>query len=165
MKSLKLFFILILFFESVGAKSSDADRAELILLMKERKELYDKYSASLSSKSGFFGNRTKNDLKESQGKLLEIIAVDNKIMNALNRTLDFRNFEKQSLAYDVNSFEERIRNLNTLNDTLNKQNLKFVEENKVLQKSVKKNRLYLILLLVPFFVFIIFRLKRYFQSL
>ena len=151
MKVILLFVLLLLFFEPSKAFRVDSTRTELLILLKERKELFDQYSASINKKSGIFGNRTKNDLKDSQEKLVSIVAADNKIMNSLSRTLDFRNFEKLNLSYDVNSYEDRIRNLLTLNDTLNKQNNIYKKENKIFQSTIKKHHLYfamLILLLI-----------------
>lgn len=151
MKVILLFVLLLLFFEPSKAFRVDSTRTELLILLKERKELFDQYSASINKKSGIFGNRTKNDLKDSQEKLVSIVAADNKIMNSLSRTLDFRNFEKLNLSYDVNSYEDRIRNLLTLNDTLNNQNNIYKKENKIFQSTIKKHHLYfamLILLLI-----------------
>ena len=144
-------FLLLFIIENVKAFRPDSTRTELLLLLKERKVLFDQYSASLNKKSGFFGNRTKSDLKDSQEKLVAIVSADNRIMNSLNRTLDYRNFEKLNMSYDANSFEERIRNLIILNDTLNNQNIIYKQENKIYQSSIKKHHLYfasLIILLI-----------------
>ena len=148
MKVILLFVLLLLFFEPSKAFRVDSTRTELLILLKERKELFDQYSASINKKSGIFGNRTKNDLKDSQEKLVSIVAADNKIMNSLSRTLDFRNFEKLNLSYDVNSYEDRIRNLLTLNDTLNKQNNIYKKENKIFQSTIKKHHLYFVMLIL-----------------
>ena len=146
-----LIILLLFFYENLNALHIDSTRTELLQLLKGRKDLFDQYSASLNKKSGFFGNRTKNDLKDSQDKLVAIVSADNKIMNSLNRTLDFRNFEKLNMSYDANSFEERIKNLLRLNDTLSNQNVVYKQENKKFQTIIKKHNLYftmLILLLV-----------------
>ena len=154
----------ILFFQLIWgvllAARPDSTRTELLLLLKERKELFDRYSASLVKKSGFFGNKTKNDLRESQEKLLSVVAIDNKIMNSLNRTLDFRNFEKLSMSYDVNAFEERLRNLSVLNDTLNSQNFYYNQENKRLQSTIKHYRLYNYALIILILITVIALLRR-----
>ena len=143
-----LLILFLLFYENLKALPTDSTRTELLQLLKERKELFDQYSASLNKKSGFFGNRTKNDLKDSQDKLVAIVSADNKIMNSLNRTLDFRNFEKLNMSYDVNSFEERIRNLLRLNDTLFNQNIVYKQENKKFQTAIKKHNLYFVILIL-----------------
>ena len=146
-----LIILLLFFYENLNALHIDSTRTELLQSLKGRKDLFDQYSASLNKKSGFFGNRTKNDLKDSQDKLVAIVSADNKIMNSLNRTLDFRNFEKLNMSYDTKSFEERIKNLLRLNDTLSNQNVVYKQENKKFQTTIKKHNLYftmLILLLV-----------------
>ena len=98
-------------------------------------------------------------MKDSQEKLVSIVSADNKIMNSLSRTLDFRNFEKLNLSYDVNSYEDRIRNLLTLNDTLNFQNIVYKKENKVLLSTLKKYYLYFAMIILLFILsgFILFK--------
>ena len=94
-------FILTLLLLSVtlaAYSSNDSLRTELARLLTERKVLFDDYSATLSKKSGFFGNKTKNDLRDSQERLKEIVAADNKIIGVLNRTINYRNFEKVNMA-------------------------------------------------------------------
>ena len=143
-----IIFLFILIFKNISAFRPDSTRTELLELLKERKQLFEKYNASLSRKSGFFGNKTKNDLRDSQEKLIAVVTTDNKIMNSLSRTLDFRNFEKQKMSYDVNSFEERLRNLSVLNDTLNSQFIKCKQENKILKSTIKRLHLYIGFLIV-----------------
>jgi len=123
-------------------EQKDSVRQELISLISERKQLFDAYSESLEKKSGFFGNKTKKDLKNSQEMLVDIVAIDNRIMNALNRTLDYRNYEKQSMRYDVSEYEERIRSLKILNDTLSNKNAFYERELKSLEASLRKHKLY-----------------------
>ena len=127
--------------------SSDSTRRELFELLKERKELFSQYSQSLEKKSGFFGNRTKNDMKASEIKLTDIVTIDNRIMNALNRSLEFKNFEKVNMRYDVNQYEERVKSLQVLNDTLSRRIDIYEEENKILLAKIRKNNIYLFLLI------------------
>src|SRR4051812_15259942 len=112
---MKFILIILLILSKPAMASNDSLRADLSALLKQRNELFNAYSASLSRKSGFFGNQTKNDIRESQDKLKEIVEIDNRIMSTLNRTLDYRNFEKTNMTYDVSSYVTRIQNLATLN--------------------------------------------------
>lgn len=132
----------------VGPWSPDSSKKELISLLGERKILFDAYTISLSHKSGFFGNKTKNDLRESQDKLEAIITQDNKIMKALYRTLDFRNFEKLNMRYDASAFEDRIFNLKAMNDTLNKHVIILEKQYKESSSAIRKYTLYFISLIV-----------------
>lgn len=131
-----------------SAYSSDNTRLELMEMVKKRQELFEIYNQSLEKKSGFFGGQSKGDLRSSQEKLLDVVEADNKIMRALNRTLNFRDFEKQNMTYDVSSYEKRIRSISTLNDTLNKQNIKYKQENRNLRSTVKRNRLWIATLII-----------------
>jgi len=162
MKFFGILMILISMTASAMASSPDSSREELRELLKQRKILFDEYSASLTKKSGIFGNKTKNNLKESQLKLVELVAADNKIMSSLNRTLDFRTFEKQNLSFDASSLENRIRNVNILNDTLNKKVLALTEENKRLRSVINHHNFYFIMLLVLLLLLIAYRLRKYF---
>ncbi len=110
--------------------------------------MFESYSHSLKLKSGFFGNRTKNDLKESQSNLKEIVDLDNKIMNALYRTIDFRTFEKTSLTFDASEYQDRINNLVKMNDVIGKKNEEFEKQNVYFFKTVLKLKFYLIVLLI-----------------
>ncbi|HEV7736727.1 MAG TPA: hypothetical protein VGO47_05055, partial [Chlamydiales bacterium] len=134
---------------------------ELVSLLKERKELADAYYTSLEKKSGIFGSRTKNDLRDSQEKLVEIVRADNKIMNTLNRTLDYRNFEKQNMSYTVNSSDDRIRNLSMLNDTLTRQVTFYLSEIKICKATIRRNNIYFIIILAAMIAAFAFRMKKF----
>ncbi len=127
--------------------ANDNTRAEMAELLKERKALFDEYSASLAKKSGFFGNKTKNDLRESQAQLKKIVATDNKIISVLNRAVDFKNFEKLNMTYDNSSYINRIENLTTLNESLMKQNAGYVNEINSNKAILKKYRFYNVMLI------------------
>jgi hypothetical protein len=156
--------ICLLIITEIVFAANDSDRTELLLLIKQRKELFDSYNESLNKKSGFLGNKTKNDLRDTQDKLLDVVNTDNKIMNSLSRTLDFRNFEKQSMSYDVSSFEQRIRNLSVLNDSLNTQYARIFDENKKMRSAIRRQELYTGLLFFLLLIAIIAWIrKNYFQ--
>src|SRR5436190_9501926 len=121
---MKFLVIALVFLAQISFAKSvkpDSSRVELLQLLKERRELFESYNESLNKKSGLFGNKTKNDLRDSQDKLLAVISADNKIMNSLSRSIDYKNFERINMSYDVTTFEDRLRNLSVLNDTLNNQ--------------------------------------------
>ena len=148
---LKTIFIVILMLAAGWQKSAYADeriaaRKELFGLLQERQKLFDNYSSTIKKKSGFFGNRTKNDMRESHATLQEIVAIDNKIMNSLERVIDTKNFEKTTMSFDVSSYQERINNLSKVNEVTLTQNEKLEKEKKVLGKQVLKMKFYFIFL-------------------
>jgi hypothetical protein len=162
MKKYLLLFALLSQF--VQASTSDSLRTEMADLIKKRGELFSQYSASLAKKSGIFGNKTKNDLRDSQDKLKEIVEADNKIMNILNRTVDYRNFEKLNLTYDASSFAQRISNLTALNESLMKQNAGYAEQLTADKHIISRLRLYNILMITALLVTILYlAAKKFFR--
>jgi hypothetical protein len=151
---MKLLIALLLCSSVICAATQDTLRAELADQLKKRKELFDAYSASIEKKSGIFGNKTKNDLRDSQDKLKEIVDADNKIMSVLYRTVDFRNYEKLNMTYDASSYTTRIANLTSLNESLMKQNQNYMNEVQGYKSEVKKYRLYNILMIAGFIVWL-----------
>jgi hypothetical protein len=140
--------VFLLYFTLAFAEKTDPEKKEFMALVKDRTEMFERYTASLSKKSGLFGNRTKNDIRDSQDKLMEIVQMDNKIMNMLNRRLGFRNFEKQSMSDDILTVQQKLINLNIVNDTL-VQKLSVCEaENKKIKTGMNRHGLYFFLLIL-----------------
>ncbi len=142
----KIFFF---FFLSILSASAlpDSTRKEMNDLMRTRAVLFKNYSNSLSKKSGFFGNKTKNDLRATHDLLKGIVEQDNKIMDALNRSMEFRTFEKVTMSFDVQEYTNRIKNISIINDTLTKQVQQLEIEKKSLRSEINGSRFYNVLLL------------------
>lgn len=127
---------------------NDSTKKEMLILMKTRAELFQAYSNSLNKKSGFFGNRTKNDLKTSHDQLKAIVEEDNKIMDALARTLEYRTFEKTTMTFDAHDYIQRIQSLTVVNDTLSRQSQLLAGENKLMKAEISRYRFYNMALIV-----------------
>jgi hypothetical protein len=117
---------------------SDKSKERLTILLKERTAKFDKYSVSITQRSGIFGNQTKKDLRQVNEILMDITQTDNVIFKELKRLLDYKDFEKGSAiqsfgAYDV----EKARYVAAI-DTLNKQLevLKAAKKNLQQQNSI-----------------------------
>ncbi|HNP47608.1 MAG TPA: hypothetical protein PKL85_02175 [Bacteroidia bacterium] len=148
---MRILLLLLFISSSLSAQkisSAVQARTDIMNLLQERKVLFDEYTASLRERSGIFGQRTKTDLRESQAKLQEIVDADNRIISALNRMLDYKNFEKLNLTYSANSNEDRIQSLQQLSDTLNKQVENLRAENKKLISDARKSDFYFFLLIM-----------------
>ncbi len=166
MRFITLFIVL--FIAAIGRpvylKASDrtAARKELFDLLENRKELFDNYNQSIKKKSGFFGNRTKNDMRKSHATLQDIVDIDNKIMNSLERVIDTKNYEKTALTYDQNSNQDRINNLLKVNEVTLIQNEKLTAEKKQLSKDVLKMKFYFVLLflIIAFLLYKILKKKQ-----
>ena len=158
-----IIFLLLFLRMSVSAQSRE-DRNELMKLVDQRQELFDSYASSLKKKSGFFGQKTKNDLRATHDRLKAIVEVDNKIMTRLRQLLDYTKFEKQTMSYDVNQYAEQLKNYERIQDTLVKQLAQLEKENKNLSKSVSKSFTWLYFLFGFLFAWAIFRIHRKYFS-
>lgn len=120
-KPFSLAIIMLLAGIQSGAQSTNADKQELYKLLQQRREKFDAYAASIEKHSGIFGNKTKKDMKQSNQVLTAIVQTDNQIISLLNRTVDFKNYEKINLNYDTQAQQEKANKLIHSVDTLQKQ--------------------------------------------
>ncbi len=154
------FFLVYLFsFQSI-AQSTNVEREQLIKLLEERRTKFDAYAVAAEKHSGIFGNKTKKDMQKSNEVLTEIVETDNRIISVLNRTVDFKNFEKTNLNYNVQENSDRISNLLHSVDTLQKQLLKIKTDKTVLDKKNDRFRYFTLIaaaLVSVLFIFFILR--------
>ena len=162
MKKHFLLFLVLLVFAARQLSATSQDKAELLKALDERQILFARYSSSLSKHSGFFGSRTKNDLKESQTYLKQIIEADNKIIATLQRTLDFRDFEKLNQTYNTRDNEDRISNLLVVNDSLLHKVNQLEKENKTFKRNSGEGKLMQLILFIGLLaaLYIIYKNKR-----
>jgi hypothetical protein len=146
--------------DSMGALP-DSTRSELMSLLMERKILFTEYSESLKKNSGLFGGKTKANLRDTQDKLLGIVDADNRIMDVLNRALDYRNFEKLTMTFDASAYESRLKSLQVVNDTLTRKAEFLQKENKMIQSELNNFRVYCTLLLIFVFTFAVIAVIQY----
>lgn len=132
-RALSIFFLLLFHMQMSG--QSRQERDELLKLVEQRQDLFDKYAFSIKQKSGFFGQKTKNDLRATHDRLKAIVEVDNKIMTRLRQLLDYTKFEKQTMTYDVNQYADQLKNYERNQDTLVKQLAQLEKANAKLNKS------------------------------
>lgn len=162
-------FTLVLLLFTVGlattihANDRTAARKELFDLLEERQKLFNNYDSSLKKKSGFFGNRTKNDMRQSHATLQDIVDIDNKVMNSLERVIDTKNFEKTSLTFDQNTNQDRINNLLKINEVTLIQNEKLLAEKKIMSSEILKMKFYFVLLFL-IIAFLLYKLLKKKQS-
>lgn len=64
-------------------QSDSLDSFKLQKLISERDQLHSEWKTSETKKTGFFGNRTKKDMIETNEWLIRIIQKDNQIMDEL----------------------------------------------------------------------------------
>jgi len=146
MKRILVYFFMFSSLAVQAESTIQADRRELQELLNERKLKFDSFAVAAEKHSGFFGNKTKGDMKRSNEVLIDIVRTDNKIIRSLNRVVDFRNYEKVTMNYDLRDREQVLRNLETAVDTLSKSNDTLALRNSKLEHNLARKNLALFLL-------------------
>lgn len=123
---------------NAAAQDKIKDRADLKELLNAREQKFGSYAESLEKKSGFFGNKTKRDVAHTNEVLIEIVKTDNKIIGLLYRVVDFKNYEKINLNYDLHDRSDQMENLLNATDTLSKQVKSLTSINKDLTRKSQK---------------------------
>lgn len=157
---LHLLILISILLLSYLAKASDAEvfeKQKLKELIDLRKKNFSEYFNSIEQKSGIFGNKTKKDLSRSNEILTSIVRTDNQIIDVLNRSLEYKTFEKTGYNYDKLESENRVAELLKANDTLYVQN-KYLKSDIISGKKDKLVSNWLIfllsiLLIVQYFYF------------
>jgi hypothetical protein len=133
----KAFLISVLMFSflhtGAQAQMQMEDRMNLQNLLAERAKNFSAYTSSIQKRSGIFGNKTKTDIQKSNEVLLAIVTLDNDIMDALNRALSYKTFEKTTDNYSSLDCEMKLKQSMQVTDTLMKQLT--VVENKIRQRN------------------------------
>jgi hypothetical protein len=164
-----LFSLLILQNPVFAANQNESDQSKerLTILLKERSRKFDRYTESISQRSGIFGNQTKKDLRRVNEILMDITQTDNVIFKELKRLLDFKDFEKGNALQNFGEYEvEKARYVAAI-DTLNKQ-LEVLKgtKNDLKQQSILSTFLTLLLCLVLLlFVYFYYKNKKRFSPL
>lgn len=137
-KSVFIILFLVFLIHYVAAQDKIKDRADLKELLNAREQNFGSYAESVEKKSGFFGNKTKRDVAHTNDVLIEIVKTDNKIIGLLNRVVDFKNYEKVTLNYDLHDRSDQMENLLNATDTLSKQVKNLTYINKDLTRKSQK---------------------------
>ncbi|QNL47791.1 hypothetical protein H8S90_13265 [Olivibacter sp. SDN3] len=77
-------------------------------LLQKRSQRFGEFDASLQSRTGIFGLKTKKDMQASIDILEEIVTTDNYIFKETKALLDFKDIEKQTIASQATESGERI---------------------------------------------------------
>ncbi len=86
--------------------------------LQEREELFYEYSYQIQTRSGIFGNQSKEDLRQANKVLLEIVDEDNKIIKALDNLLASQRFETVNTKIETNKKEQKVDKLLTTIDSM-----------------------------------------------
>ncbi len=161
-KLLSIVAFIVFFNHTFGQSPKDSDREKMNELLKQRQEQFGSYSESIDKHSGIFGNKTKRDIKNSNEILTDIVRLDNKIMELLNRKLDYRTFETTSYDFDKKEYETKFQNIMQANEKLEKRLNEQEGQNKSFMLSYKWSKVFNFILaaLVLYFAFKLYRSKQ-----
>ena len=104
-------FLLLVCCLAAYGQGSFSEKKKLHDLLDKRKAQFEVYLVSLNKKSGLFGSRTKNDLRNSTRVIKEIVETDNHIIRILNRAIDFKLFEKSQMNYDILERDQQLEKI------------------------------------------------------
>lgn len=121
MKPALAFILLWLFMSTSFAQVQMQERLNLQNLLAERAKNFSAYTSSIQKRSGIFGNKTRHDIEKSNEVLIDIVTLDNNIMDALNRALSYKTFEKTTDVYSARDCELKLKQSMEVTDTLMKQ--------------------------------------------
>jgi hypothetical protein len=113
--ALLLLFSLIIFGTTARAQSSDTSayqtqRLKVNALLSARSAKFGQYDQSLNQRTGIFGFQTKQDVKNSNEILRQIVLNDNTVFKELKILMDYKDQEVQQVQRNAESTNSRIQN-------------------------------------------------------
>ncbi len=139
---LKKIFLLVLISNAFHALAFQTDtsayqtqRLRINALLAERSAKFGQYEESLNARTGIFGFQTKNDIRNSNEILRQIVLNDNNIFRELKTLMDYKDLEVSAVKTNADQTSSRIRNYQLAIKTLQDQNEQLRLEAKVLGKG------------------------------
>lgn len=131
----KLLLRLSLIFLSFNASAIQTDtsayqtqRLKVNALLNERSAKFGQYDQSLDKKTGIFGFQTKDDIKNSNEILRQIVLNDNNIFKELKILMDYKDQEVKKAKDEASTTEGRAQNYMVTIKNLQTQNQKLQEQ-------------------------------------
>ena len=121
-------------------------RLKINALLAERSSRFGQYDLSLSARTGIFGLQTKNDLKNSNEILRQIILDDNNIFRELKILMNYKDQEVQQVQSNASANKKRIEGYMLAIRKLQDQNDRLKADTSVVTEK-KDNSTYIIIFL------------------
>ncbi len=105
-------FVIPAFATQADTSAYHLQRLKVNALLAERSSRFGQYDESLSKRTGIFGLQTKQDIKNSNDILRQIVLNDNNIFKELKILMDYKDQQYQQVqrtAADMNSRLENYR--------------------------------------------------------
>lgn len=123
-----------------------------------RKQRFGQYQQSLNDHTGIFGLQTKNDIRRSNGILMDIVKTDDNIYKELKILLEYRAFQQRQIQNHTKEAESINHGYMATINKLRQQNLllkasvkKAIEE----KKSSQRNYIIVIVLMLASILFLL----------
>jgi len=149
-RSILLFIGLSLALPAMAAQTDTSayqtQRLKINGLLAERSARFGQYDLSLSARTGIFGLQTKNDLKNSNEILRQIILDDNNIFRELKILMNYKDQEVQQVQSNASATHKRIEGYMLAIRKLQDQNDRLKADTSVVAEK-KDNSTYVIIFL------------------
>jgi hypothetical protein len=152
---LKKIFLFILISASFSASAFQSDtsayqtqRLRINALLAERSAKFGQYDESLNARTGIFGFQTKNDIRNSNEILRQIVLNDNDIFKELKTLMEYKDLEVTAIKTNADQTSSRIQNYMLAIKKLQDQNQELRTEAKALEKSKSFSNTVIILLVL-----------------
>ncbi|MES2456244.1 MAG: hypothetical protein V4594_11900 [Bacteroidota bacterium] len=121
-----LFFLIVTGVSPVVAQSDTTayqlQRLKVNALLAQRSQKFGQYDQSLDQRTGIFGFQTKQDIKNSNEILRQIVLNDNNIFKELKILMDYKDQEVQAIQRSAGDASNRIQSYKTAIKKLQDQN-------------------------------------------
>jgi len=142
--------------QSADTTAYQAQRLKVNALLAQRSAKFGQYDQSLTQHTGIFGFQSKQDVKNSNEILRQIVINDNNIFKELKILMDYKELIVQQVKRDASSSNSRLQNYQA---TIRK----LQEENERLQKAQQGIRLQRTLAVSASIVFLVILVVMFIQ--
>ena len=108
-------------------------RLKVNALLSQRSQKFGQYDQSLDQRTGIFGFQTKQDIKNSNEILRQIVLNDNNIFKELKILMDYKDQEVQAIQRSAGDASNRIQSYKT-------EIKKLQDQNELLKKEADRSK-------------------------
>jgi hypothetical protein len=149
-------------FAQTDSLAYQLQRKKINTMLANRRIKFGEYDQSLNRRSGIFGFRTKNDIKNSNAILMEIVQTDDDILQQTKILLDYQVFaSKQALTHSAQTDSTNVGFMNTINK-LRAQNEKLKQDADTAEQVRAKKAQTSMFIIIGLIVVILLLLRRMF---
>lgn len=129
-------------------------RAKINGMLDDRSARFGEYDQSLLTRTGFFGNQTKRDIKNSNEILRQVVLADNRIFLELKALLDYKDLQVQEVKTNVSHSDESLLAYRNTIKNLQQKNKELSDQ--VNEKETGSGVLYVVIILLVIAIGLLF---------